>query len=156
MPKFWHDVEATKSEDNLRTVLDKLWKQIMDNMDKHAYKIYWADVMVKAIRVVKLMASDEGRYMIWKTKVTPQNFKPRTIDQMTYMDNLRERKELARGNRTMEDLEKEKKSKVTRVLPTTMAESQKGLCTYTNFLAMMMDVRRAFNKLSTRKETIKP
>ena len=61
--------------------------------------------MVKAIRAVKLAASDEGRHTTWETTVTPQNFMPKTLDQMTYLDNLRERKELARGSRTMDNLE---------------------------------------------------
>ena len=44
-------------------------------------------------------------------------------DQITYLDNLRERKKLAWGNHTMEDLEKEKKAEVMRVSPITMEES---------------------------------
>ena len=50
--------------------------------------------------------------------------------------------------------------------PITMEESQKGLCTYSHFLSMMgcinnthykgvMEARRAFSKLSTRKDIIK-
>ena len=123
--------------------------------------------MVKAIRAVKLAASDEGWYITWETTVTLQNSMPRSMDQMTYLDNLRVRKELAKGNRTMEDLEKEKKSEVTRVPPTTMEEAQKGLCTYAHFLKLVgfennshyegvMKVRRALNELSKRKDTIKP
>jgi hypothetical protein len=40
VPKFWHNVEATKSEDNLRTMLDRMWKLKMGDMDKNIYKIY--------------------------------------------------------------------------------------------------------------------
>ena len=60
MPKFWHDVEATKSEDDLRTLLDRLWREKMSDIDKNIYKVYWADAMVKEIRTVRLAASDEG------------------------------------------------------------------------------------------------
>ena len=67
----------------------------------------------------------------------------------------------------MDDLEKEKKSEVTRLPPTTMEEAQKGLCTYSHFLDMagfknsshyegVMEIRKALNELATRKETIQP
>ena len=36
----------------------------------------------------------------------PHNVMLRSMDQITYFDNLRERKELTQGNRIMEDLEK--------------------------------------------------
>ena len=62
VPKFLHDVEATESEDDLRLLLERLWRLKTGDMDKNTYKIYWIDTMVKAIRVVKLVASDEGRY----------------------------------------------------------------------------------------------
>merc|ERR1712194_612612 len=123
--------------------------------------------MVKAIRTVRLSASDEGSLATWETAVTPQNFMPRTADQINFMNDLRERKAMARGNRTMDNLEKEKKSEVTRLPPTTMEEAQKGLCTYSHFLDMagfrnsshyegVMEIRKALNELSTRKETIQP
>jgi hypothetical protein len=122
--------------------------------------------MVKAIRTVRLAASDEGSLATWETAVTPQNFMPRTTDQINFMNDLRERKTVARGNRTMEDLEKEKELEVTRMPSTTMEESQKGLCTYSRFLSMVgfvnnthyegvMETRRALNELLTGKETIK-
>ena len=123
--------------------------------------------MVKAIRTVKLAASDEGRLTPWETAVTPHNFMPRTVDQITSLDDLRERKEMARGNRTMDDLENEKKAEVTRLPPTAMEEAKKGLCTYSYFLSMtdfinnahyegVMAIRKALTELSTRKETIQP
>ncbi len=59
VPKFWHDVEATKSEDDVRTLLDRLWREKMSDIDKNIYKMYWADVMVKAIRTVRLAATDK-------------------------------------------------------------------------------------------------
>ena len=40
----------------------------------------------------------------------------------------------------MDDPEKEKKGEVTCIPPTTMKESQKGLCTYSHFLAMVVFV----------------
>ena len=123
VPKFWHDVEATKSEDDLRTMLDRLWRVKVGDMDKHIYKVYWVDAAVKAIRTAKIAASDKGRLSIWETVVTPQNFMPRTVYQMTFLDDLRERKEMARGNRTMDKLEKEKKAEVTCLPPTTMEEA---------------------------------
>ena len=49
---------------------------------------------------------------------------PRTADQITFLNDLRERKEMARGNRTMDDLEKEKKAELTHLPPTTMEEAQ--------------------------------
>jgi hypothetical protein len=63
-------------------------------------------------------------------------------------------------------LDKEKKGEVTRMPPTTMEEAQKGLCTYSHFLSMVgfvnnahyegvMEIRRALNELSTRKDNIK-
>jgi hypothetical protein len=102
--------------------------------------------MMKAIRAVKLAASDKGRHATWETVVTPQNFMPRTLDQMTHLDNLRERKELARGNHTIDNLEKEKKGEVISIPPTTMEESQKGLCTYSHFLSMVGFVNKAHYK----------
>ena len=61
--------------------------------------------MVKAIRTMEMTASDEGRYTVWETAVTPQNFMPRTVDQITFLKNLGERKEMVWNNRTMDDLE---------------------------------------------------
>ena len=74
---------------------------------------------------------------------------------------------MVRNNCTMEDLEKEKKAEVTRLPPTPMKEAQKGLCTYSHFLLVagfvnnthykgVMEIRRALNKLSTRKDIIQP
>ena len=74
---------------------------------------------------------------------------------------------MARGNRTMNDLEKEKKAEVTRLPPANMEEAQKGLYTYLHFLDMagfrnnahyegVMAIRKALNELSPRKETIQP
>ena len=40
MPQFWHDIEATKSVDDLRTMLDRLWRLNMGDMDKNVYKMY--------------------------------------------------------------------------------------------------------------------
>ena len=40
VPKFWHDFEATNSEDNLRTMLDRLWRANMGDMDNTIYKVY--------------------------------------------------------------------------------------------------------------------
>ena len=154
VPKPWHGVEATKSEDDLRTMVDRLWRVKMGDIDKNIYKVYWADTMVKAIRTAKLAASNEGRLSTWETVVTPQNFMPRTLDQMIFLDDLRERKEMARGNRTMDDLEKEKKAEVTHLPPTTIEVTQKELCTHLHFLLVarflntahyegVMEIRRA-------------
>ena len=52
--EFWNDVEATKLEDNLRTMLEGY---------------YWADMMVKATRVVKLTGSDKNRHTAWESAV---------------------------------------------------------------------------------------
>ena len=143
VPEFWHNVEATKSEDDLRTMLDRLWRAKMRDMGKNIYKMYWADAMVKTIRTVKMAASDKCRHTMCETAVTPQHFMPRTTDQVTYLESLRERKEMARGNHTMDDLEKEKKGEVMRIPPTTMEEAQKGLCTYSHFLSMAGFVNNA-------------
>ena len=136
VPKFLHGVEATKSEDNMRTMLDRLLRAKIGDMDNTIYKVYWTDAMVKAIRTAKITAGDEDRYTTWETTVTGQQFMPRTTDRITYLEHLRERKEMARGNRTMDDLEKEKKGEVMRIPPMTMEEAQKGLCTYLHFLSM--------------------
>ena len=68
---------------------------------------------------------------------------------------------MARGNRTMDNLENEKKGEVMCVPPTTMEEAHKGLYTYLHFLSMagfvnnahyegVMKVRRVLNELSTK------
>ena len=108
----------------------------MGEMYKQVYTVYWAHIMVKATKAVKLVASAKGRYTPWETVVTPHTFMLRSIDQITYMDNLRKRKESAWRNRTMEDLEKEEKSEMTSVPPPKMKEARKGLCTYAYFLKM--------------------
>ena len=139
----------------------------MGDIDKNIYKVYLADAMVKAIRTAKLVAFDEGRLSTWDTAVTPQNFMPRTMDQMRFLGDIRERKEMTWGNRTMDDLKKEKKVEVTRLPPATTEAAQKGLFTHLHFLLMarfvnnthyegVMEIRRALNELSTRKDTIQP
>ena len=70
-------------------MLDRLWRLKMGDTDKNIYKMYMTDVMVKAIRAMKLAASDEGRYMTLENTVTPQHFMPRTLDQMSFLNNLR-------------------------------------------------------------------
>ena len=61
---------------------------------------------------------------------------PRTTDRITYLENLRERKEMVKDNRIMDDLMKEEKEEVMHIPPTIMEEAQKGLCTYLHFLSM--------------------
>ena len=63
MLKFWHNVEATKSADDLHTMLDRLWRVKMGDIDKNIYKVYWADAIVKAIRTAKVTSITKALLM---------------------------------------------------------------------------------------------
>ena len=165
IPNFWTEVERTKSEEDLRVLLTRRWNDGKEDIELSIYDVFWADHMLKAIRKVKLAAVPHARHHNYEDAIAPQNFWPRSTDQIRFMEAEARRRREAAGNRTMADLKKEDDSKITRTPPTTLEEVEKGLATYARFLRMigmennahyegLKDVRKALRELSSRKEHV--
>ena len=165
IPNFWKEVERTKSKEDLRVLLTRRWNEGKEDIELSVYTVFWVDHMLKAVRKVKLAAAPYARHHNYEDAVAPQNFWPRSTEQIRFMEAEVRRKREAAGNRTMADLKKEDDNKITRTPPATLEKVEKGMTTYAWFLRMigmennahherLKDVRKALRELSSRKEHV--
>ena len=108
-------------------LLTRRWDEGKNNLELNVCDVFWADHMLKAIRKVKLTAAPHARHQNYEDAIAPQNFWPRSTEQIRFMVAEARRRREAAQNRKMTDLKKEDNSKVTRTLPTTLEEIEKEI-----------------------------
>ena len=61
VPPLWKDIEATKTESDLRRILEKEWNKNSMNINIQYYRIHWSDNLLIAIRKVEFTKSGGKR-----------------------------------------------------------------------------------------------
>ena len=63
VPPLWKDTKATKTESDLRRILDREWNKNSMNINIQYYKIYWSDNFLMTIRKVEFTESGETTFL---------------------------------------------------------------------------------------------
>ena len=166
VPKIWKKIEATKSEDDLRRVLNKAWgKKTGNALNTTFFDIDWPDDMLKAIRTARPYESAEADFLTSEMGIAPMALLPRSRDETRAIQA--EKRAMERANNVMTLTESRRISNRPRMPPKTWEKTCALLTTYSLLVEMLFtgegehaegldDVRRALKALSKNTDKLTP
>jgi len=109
VPQFWKDVEVTKSKDDLHGVVKTYFREFVNDLDLVWYRIYWSEVLLEAIRKVKLTASDRATFLMSELAFSLLALMPYTREEVALMEEEAQLRKDTKHTLTYTDAKKAKK-----------------------------------------------
>ena len=76
IPPIWKDIESSKTEADLRRILDREWSKNEKNVNVQFYKMYWLDNLLTVIRKVEFTKSGEATFLVLELKLSLPQLMP--------------------------------------------------------------------------------
>ena len=137
---IWKEIEQTKSEDDLRVVLNRAWQKKIKKLGLHAtvYAMDWPDDMLSAIRQARPYESSEADFLTSELGLSPMALLPRSRnEQIKIREDKRAKKKANRGMNMTEARAEAKRANKTPRLPPTDWE---GLATLLSSYSIVLDI----------------
>ena len=141
VPHLWHEIEKSKSDDDLRAVLTQHWKQFEGNINVLFYRIYWAEELLTSLRKVTLTKSARATWATTEKGISPLLLMPRTEETRLAIEFEYQRRLAAGKNVTVADLQRAERE--PRLPPQRYEELIMLLTTYALFLEMLFGAMNA-------------
>ena len=78
VPPLWKAIESTKTESDLRRILDREWIKNSTNINIQYYKIYWCGDLLVAIRKVEFTESGGAAFLTSELGLSLLQLMPRS------------------------------------------------------------------------------
>ena len=141
MPTVWAEIEACKTDRDLRTILQNHWGKNKKDLNTMFYDIYWGEELLKSIRIADFTRSNMATFLTSELGLSMMLLLPRTEEEIILMDAEWERRRRAGKNVTTADYKAAEKA--PRMPPLRWDEVCLLFTTWALMLKMLFGERNA-------------
>ena len=103
MPPVWVEIEACKTDRDLRIILQNHWVKNKKDLNTMIYDVYWGEELVKSMRIADFTRSNMATFLTSELGLSMMLLLPRIEEEIILMDAEWERRKRAGKNVTTAD-----------------------------------------------------